>query len=189
MTHMQGEILFLLDHLVGLNHEFICEAILRLLLKEPAKYKDKRPSITEAAVSLSDGKQNFQLCMQQKQIPPESENSLFGTVDIVATSPEAGIYRLMIRPKMTIPCHFHRQMSESELVLSQGLILQGLPVRSGSARTWPAEYCHEYYNPGDETLAVLCIDRPGFIPEDEIICDRPVSGLQDLPPSCIRSYW
>ena len=77
-------------------------------------------------------------------------------------------------PGAAIPTHVHRRMEESEMILTEGLLLQGQPATLGSARTWPLGFPHRYDNPGDEEQVILCVDRPAFIPSDEIlVADAP----------------
>ena len=107
----------------------------------------------------------------------------FGRVHILRETEPLGLYILEIAPGATIPAHFHRVMEESELVLDAGLLQQNLRVRPGDAFAWPAGYVHEYRNPTASPRRVLCIDRPRFIPEDEVV----VTGAPLLVP--MRPSW
>jgi dihydroneopterin aldolase len=96
------------------------------------------------------------------------EQKAFGTVDIIHETRDAGIYRLNIAPQRSIPLHVHRQMQESEMVLSSGLLCQRKPVAAGTAHRWPKGAPHCYDNPTRRYQTILCVDSPPFMQEDEI---------------------
>lgn len=103
------------------------------------------------------------------------EDNQFGTVHVVHEVDALGLYLLEIAPGGTIPAHFHRVMEESEMVLDPGILQQNLRVRPGESFSWPAGYVHEYRNPTAQAKRILCIDRPKFIPEDEVVVtDAPL---------------
>ncbi len=99
------------------------------------------------------------------------ETKPFGTVDILHETREAGLYRLNIAPGRGIPLHYHAEMRESEMVLGEGLLVNGEPVLPGTVHRWPHRAKHRYDNPTDRWQTVLCIDSPAFIPADEIEVD------------------
>ena len=80
-------------------------------------------------------------------------------------------------------------MTESELILSQGLYLQGQPAQAGSARCWPKGYPHIYENKTTSPKAILCIDSPSFIASDEVIVSVQSEEICDLECSQISQYW
>ncbi len=100
------------------------------------------------------------------------EQKPFGTVDVVHETRDAGIYRLNLRPGGTIPLHVHQVMTESELVLTSGLLCQRAPVPSGTVHRWPKGAAHVYENPTEQWQSILCVDAPRFLESDEI----PVEG-------------
>lgn len=99
----------------------------------------------------------------------EQEQKPFGTVDIVAETQDAGVYRLNIAPGQGIPLHVHQEMQEAEMVLTEGLHCQGRPVDAGTIYRWPLQAKHRYDNPTERFQSVLCVDRPPFIPSDEVV--------------------
>lgn len=101
------------------------------------------------------------------------ERNGFGAAHILFENDVLGLYVLELAPGETIPAHFHRVMQESELVLDPGLLQQGRPVGAGNAFVWPAGRVHEYANPTGAPKRILCIDRPKFIPEDEVLVTAP----------------
>lgn len=101
----------------------------------------------------------------------EVEEKDFGTVDIIHETKSAGIYRLNIAPGRGIPLHVHRRMKESEMILTEGLLVQGRPMPPGTVHRWPKGLAHRYDNPTDRWQSVLCVDSPPFIASDEIVVD------------------
>jgi dihydroneopterin aldolase len=95
---------------------------------------------------------------------------------------ECGVYRERIHPKTILPTHVHQHLDESELVLGSGFLLQGQRVEAGLAHTWPRGFPHRYENTTDIEQSFLCIDRPAFIPTDEVEVDVPVAQLTRPEP-------
>lgn len=115
----------------------------------------------------------------------EVEHHNFGVAHVLHEDETLGLYMLKVAPGSAIPAHFHRVMQESELVLDAGLLQQGRPVRAGDAFHWPAGFVHEYRNPTETPKRILCIDRPKFIREDEVV----VTGPAELSPAApLRNY-
>lgn len=107
--------------------------------------------------------------VQPEAFPIGREEKEFGVVDILYECESFGLYRLNIRPGSGIPLHVHRQMQEWELVISEGLLLQGKPAPLHQASRWNHEVAHRYDNPSPQWKTLLCVDSPPFIPTDEII--------------------
>lgn len=101
------------------------------------------------------------------------ETKGFGSVDIIFETKLFGVYRLNIAPGKGIPLHFHEQMKEAEFVLTDGLALQGVVVPRGTRSYWKHGERHRYDNGTAQWQAVLCVDSPPFIPEDEIEVPAP----------------
>lgn len=99
------------------------------------------------------------------------EHKGFGTVDVVHETRDAGIYRLNLDPGGAIPLHVHHRMREAEMVLTEGLLVQGREVAPGTVHRWPRGAPHRYDNPTDRVQTVLCVDSPPFLEEDEIAVD------------------
>jgi FolB domain-containing protein len=111
-----------------------------------------------------------------------TENKSFGFVDIVFETKECGLYRERIFPKTVLPTHVHHHLDETELVLGDGLLLQNQPIAAGMAHTWPRGFPHRYENPTEIEQSFLCIDRPAFIPTDEVEVNVPVESLAPTEP-------
>lgn len=112
-----------------------------------------------------------------------TETQSFGLVDIVYETRDCGLYRERIYPRTVLPTHVHHHLDESELVLGDGLLLQGEPVPAGAAHTWPRGFPHRYENRTDIEQSFLCIDRPAFIPTDEVPVDVPLASLRRTEPT------
>lgn len=115
------------------------------------------------------------------EVKYREEQKPFGRVDIVYETPRCGIYRLRIAPQRSIPTHVHRRMDEYEMILGKHLLLQNQPVAVGTQIAWPRDFPHRYDNPSSVEQTILCIDRPAFIPDDEIEVHVPLSALTPPP--------
>jgi dihydroneopterin aldolase len=98
----------------------------------------------------------------------------WGSVDVVHETRDVGIYRLNVAPSAGIPLHRHQVMAESEMVLSEGLLCQGIAAPAGSVRRWAHGAPHRYDNPTDRWQTILCVDAPRFLPHDEV--EVPAQG-------------
>ena len=114
------------------------------------------------------------------------EEKPWGRVDVLFEHAGCGIYRLRIAPGGCIPTHVHRVMHEAELALSSGLHLQHRPVRAGTAFRWPHGLAHRWDNPTASERTILCVDRPRFMPGDEVEVVVPAGGLPEVRG---RSYY
>jgi len=107
------------------------------------------------------------------------ETNHYGIVDVIHESRDSGIYRLRIPPQGGIPAHHHASMDEAELALSPGLLINGQLLPAGRAHFWPKGVVHVYENPTDTERTLLCVDRPAFLPEDELLLS------DESPPTTI----
>ncbi len=184
-----GEVRFILTSCRFKLLETAREALCRYLLAPPTQDAGREQV---QAVSLSISKPDALDGMAVPSVEAlrfasdyayEIEDKPFGQVDIIhAITKEFGIYRLRIKPNGCIPTHEHRVMQEHELVLGDGLKLQGRRVAAGSGYSWPQGLAHRYDNPQPIEQTVLCIDRPAFIPGDEVEVDVPLEALQPIEP-------
>lgn len=111
-----------------------------------------------------------------------TEHKPFGFVDIIFETKECGVYRERIHPRTVLPTRVHAHLDESELVLGDGFLLQGRPVAAGLAHTWPRGFPHRYENVTDVEQSFLCVDRPAFIPTDDVEVPVPVDQLTRPEP-------
>ena len=114
----------------------------------------------------------------------EVEHTAFGAAHIVHEDDTLGLYILEIAPRGIIPAHYHRVMRESELILDDGLLQQDRPVARGNAFAWPLGHVHAYRNPTGRPRRILCLDRPRFMPEDEV----PLSAAPLVPLAPLVNY-
>lgn len=189
-ARLSGEIRFLLESCRFRTLETAAHALARYVLAPPTQ------DLPHARIEAVDVRLSKPLALGAA-LPSVSirryavdqtwvvENKQWGLVDIVfehpgsATDPGCGVYRLRVGPGKAIPTHVHRVMHEAELALGAGLLLQRKPVRAGTALRWPHDLPHRWDNPTTIERTILCVDRPRFIPADEIeVGDVPLSDVQ-----------
>lgn len=169
-----GQLTFLLTACRFRMLETAAHALTRYLLIPPAAGERRaqidavRLRLTKSYALAGRAVPSVEIRREASEIQLAVEKSKFGEVDIVYEQPSLGIYRLNVEPKGSIPLHVHRQMHESELVLTEGLLCQGKPVHAGAVFHWPQGAAHRYDNPTDRVQTVLCVDSPRFIAEDEV---------------------
>lgn len=182
-ARLSGELRFLLESCSFLLLETAADALCRYVLSPPtgdgnrAQVKAVTLRLCKPDALPGVGTASLTVHRRADEYTFGEEHKPFGRVDIVYEDPEVGIYRLRVKPGGTIVTHEHRQMEENELVLGQGLLLQGRPIPAGTGLRWPHRFPHRYDNPTDVEQTVLCVDRPAFIPHDEVEVDPPAGGL------------
>lgn len=189
-----GELEFLLKSCQFVLLEEAAEALCRYLL---APSLESIPRARIEAVSLCLSKPNalagracptVKVFRESKEYEFEQEDKSFGKVDIIYETDGCGIYRLRIQPGLKIPTHIHNTMDECELILTQGLYLQGEEVSQGSAYCWPRAFPHLYENFTESEQVILCVDRPRFVIEDEVEVDTPKTALTMIEPEQYYSF-
>lgn len=180
---LAGELRFLLEACRFELLESAVEAVCRYVLAPPT---DDAPHAQVHAATVRVTKPHalgglavpsLQVHRRAEEMEYPREDKAFGRVDIIHEGAGYGVYRLRVKPGGTIPTHVHQQMEESELVLGPGLLLQGRPVERGMAFHWPRGFPHRYDNPTATEQTVLCVDRPGFLPAEEVEIAPPEQGL------------
>ncbi len=168
--------------------ESAAEALAAWMLMPPS-IDVPRPQVEEVDVRISKlvalsgaAVPSLEIHRTRDDFPPRSETKSFGFVDIVFETKECGVYRERIHPHTVLPTHVHQQLDESELVLGSGLLLQGQPAVAGLAHSWPKGFAHRYENVTDIEQSFLCIDRPAFIPTDEVEVEVPTVQLTRPEP-------
>lgn len=182
-ARLSGELRFLLETADFRILETAAEALCRYILAPPTVDVARAP-VRAVTLRLSKpealgraGLASLRVHRTADEYHYEVEDKPFGQVDILFQDKHVGIYRLRIAPGRTIPTHEHRVMNEAELVLGHGLLLQGRPVPAGTGFRWPRHLPHRYDNPREQEQTVLCVDRPAFIPGDEVEVPEPTGGL------------
>jgi len=163
--------------------ESAAEALAAWLLAPPSP-DVPRPQVEGVEVRLSKlvalsgaAVPTLQIHRDYRDYSTPSEVKSFGQVEVIFETRECGVYRERIKPRTVLPTHVHQHLDESELVLGDGLWLQGAPVAAGLAHSWPRGFPHRYENVTDIEQSFLCIDRPAFIATDEVEVDVPVEKL------------
>lgn len=183
-----GDIRFLLEHGRFRLLETAAEAVCSTILGPPAP---DRPACRPSAMEVTLRKP---LALGGAALPVISivrwadecvygvEHNAFGRVDVLHESDDCGVYRLRISPGDEIPPHHHDIMAEAELIMSDGLLLQGQAVGAGLGHVWPKGFVHAYRNSTAEERSILCINRPRFIPSDEVLDapDAPLAPVYDF---------
>jgi dihydroneopterin aldolase len=184
-----GELRFLLESCRFRLVETAAEALSRWLLA-PSTDDRPRPKVERARVKLTKpealgggAKAVLEIVREAREVKLEQETKPFGVVDIIHVGRDCGVYRLRVAPGRSIPTHVHRVMDEHELILGDGLLLQKKPVAPATAFHWPKELPHRYDNPTHVEQSILCVDRPPFLPADEIEVEEPATGFTLPPPS------
>lgn len=184
-----GEIRFLLESCRFLLLETAAEALARYLLAPPTTDRARVKAVTlklTKPTALAPVRASLEVNRRQDEVDYDIENKAFGQVDVIFATTGCGIYRLRIAPGACIPTHVHRVMEEHEMVLGEGLLLQRRPIPSGTVLHWPHELPHRYDNPTDEEQTVLCVDRPSFLPDDEV---EVTIDDDALPPVLGETYY
>ena len=100
---------------------------------------------------------------------------MFGNVDILLETADAGLYLLHIDKGKSIPLHYHRVMRELEWRVGGQILRNGKRIKKMAPKAWKKLQQHNYENTGKQTAILFCCDVPAFIPEDEILVDPPKS--------------
>ncbi|MBN1205830.1 MAG: dihydroneopterin aldolase [Myxococcaceae bacterium] len=189
---LEGELRFLLEACRFELLESAAEAMCRYVLAPPPA-DAPRMQVRAATVRLTKPQAlagravpSLQVHRTAEELHYQVEDRPFGRVEIVYEGEGYGIYRLRIRPGGTLSMHLHQVLEESELVLGAGLTLQGRPVARGMAFHWQRGSAHRYDNPSQGEQTVLCVDRPRFVPSDEVEAEGSAEGLA---PAQGRSYY
>jgi dihydroneopterin aldolase len=187
-ARLLGELRFILTAGRFRLLESAAEAVAAWILAPPSQ-DVPRPQVEEVDVRLSKlvalsgaAVPTLEIRRTRGDFTMTTEHKHFGLVDIVFETKECGVYRERIHPRTVLPTHVHHHLDESELVLGDGLLLQGQPVAAGLAHTWPRGFPHRYENVTDIEQSFLCIDRPAFIPTDEVEVPVPVEQLRRPEP-------
>ena len=185
-ARLAGEVRFLLEACRFWLLEHAAEALARYVLA-PATEDAPHAEIHAVTVEISkpdalpgNAIPSLRIHRRMDEHAYVVETKGFGRVDIVHQGANYGIYRLRVKAGGFIPTHVHNVMEEHELILGAGLLLQGRPVRRGTAFHWPKDFPHRYDNPTAIEQTILCVDSPAFIPSDEIEVAEPAAGLEPV---------
>jgi dihydroneopterin aldolase len=175
---LEGEMRFLLEACRALPAQESQDALLHYLATEPVPSLGRCPVSSVQLVSTLAGETAPVSAEMPARSPIETEHNDFGRVEVIHVSDTLGVYWLRVFPGRSIPTHVHRIMDEWEMILTEGLHIQNEPGMPGSARHWPKDFPHKYENRTEQEQVILCVDRPAFLPEDEIVLPLEDSELQ-----------
>lgn len=187
-AQVASQIAFLLQSCRFHLLETAAHALTRYLLAPPALGED-RPRLQEVTLRLTkpkalggNGVPSLEVHRSAADVKLGLEAKPFGTVDVVHETRSEGIYRLNVAPGRSIPLHVHRVMSESEMILGEGVLLNHQRTAPGEVYRWPHGFAHRYDNPTDRWQSILCVDSPPFVPSDEIEVEGEPAKVRPEPP-------
>ena len=203
-ARIAGEVYFLLQSCRFRMLEHAANALARYLLAPPTR-DAHRAQVQAVTVRLEKPRAlpgqaipALEVTRRASEMQYRTEEQTFGWVDalhegpIVRTSgmetvrPNLGMYRVRVKPGASISTHVHRGVSEHEMMLGGGLLLQGRPVTRGMAFHWPREFPHRYDNPTDMVQTLLRVTSPGTLACDTVEVPEPAEGLTMIAG---RSYY
>ena len=116
----------------------------------------------------------------------ETKTKAYGKLDVIYETKDAGIYRHHLTPGQPIALHMHREMRESEMILTDGLLCQGKKCPAGAVYRWPLGAAHGYENPSEYVQSILCVARPRFLEHDVTLVDGdPADVVSEVPLAAI----
>jgi mannose-6-phosphate isomerase-like protein (cupin superfamily) len=177
-ARLEGEARFVLAHARFASLGEIADALADLVLLPNAE-DSVRPLLSRAVARASEAS-THETSQTERLFGEKSyvvEEKGFGFVDVVYENAHSGVYRERIRPHTVLPTHVHHHLDEAELVLGSGFLVQGQRVLPGAAFEWPRTFPHRWENTTPVEQSFLCIDRPAFIPTDEVEVDLPIGAL------------
>ncbi len=185
-ARLWGEVRFLMQASRFTLLESAAEAVASYILAAPTS-DAPRARVEEVCVRLSKplalagaGVPTLEIHRRAADYSYPREEKPFGHTDLIFATRGCGIYRGHINPGATIPAHVHRGLDEAELVLGQGLLVQGKPAAVGTGRHWPRGFVHRWDNPTDEALTFLCVHRPACTQDEAIEVMVPLDPLSDV---------
>lgn len=193
-SKIHGELKFLLEACHFRLLETAAQALCAYLLADPVADRDQavveavRLKLRKPSALKSEAVPGLTVFRTREDVEIGLEINDFGKVDLIHESSDCGIYRLRIPAGGNIPVHYHEVMAEGEMALSDGLLLQGKPLTQGLAHFWPLNFVHKYENPTDIERTILCVNRPSFIKEDEILAEEGTPLLDPPGTTKIRFY-
>jgi dihydroneopterin aldolase len=194
-ARIAGEVYFLLQSCRFRMLEHAANALARYLLAPPTR-DAHRAQVQAVTVRLEKPRAlpgqaipALEVTRRASEMQYRIEEKPFGWVDVVhegpivrmpgtdVDRPNLGIYRLRLKPGSSIPTHIHRDVSEHEMILGGGLLLQGRPVTRGTAFHWPRGFPHRYDNPTDSVQSLLRVSSPALLSSDSVEVPEPAEGL------------
>lgn len=189
-ARLWGEVRFVLQASRFLLLESAAEAIACYILAPPtedaprARVRSVGVRLTKPQALAGAGVPALEIQRSADELEQKSERHPFGMSDLIFATKGCGIQRLRLAAGQSIAAHEHRRMDESELVLGDGLLLQGEPVAAGTAHRWPRGFAHRYDNPSAIEQSVLCVARPFFMADDHLPAAASGAIERDIEATC-----
>lgn len=169
--------------------ETACHALCRTLLLPPVT-SECRPQIEFVRVRIEKpeglkGRAVPSLEMERScaDVSCEEQPRAHGNAEVVLETPHLGIYRTVIHPGETVPLHKHPNLDEAEMLLTDGLEIQGEPGKRGSIRLWRKGSAHTHGNSTAKTQSLLSLCRPAFRESDMVLVDGRAAPVAAYAPS------
>jgi dihydroneopterin aldolase len=190
---LAGELRFLLEACRFELLESAAETVCRYVLAPPtvgaphAQARAATVRVTKPAALTGSAIPSLQVHRTVEEMAYKTEDTPFGSVEVLHEGAGYGLYRLRMRPQGPAPTRLQRQGEGDELVLSTGVLLQGRPVTRGTAFHWPRDFSRFYENPTAAEQSILCVARPRLVPEGETAAEAlavshsPVQGISYYP--------
>jgi dihydroneopterin aldolase len=184
---LAGELLFLLEACRFKVLESAAETVARYVLLPPLPGAPPA-QVRAATVRVTKPQALAGLAVPSLQVHRAAEELdgpvPVGGVEGVHEGPGYSVYRLRLEPGGTVTHAFAPPGEQAELVLGEGVLLNGAPVARGMAFHWPGGAVRRYDNPTATAQALLCVSLPRFFPLAE--GRLPAAGA---PPVQGRSYY
>ena len=154
-------------------HFYLLESAVDTLARHIAILYSQQVAKVEVSISKPDVLANVTpratIELSSDTVDPKRAESVFGYVDTVQETRQCGVYILNITPKSSIAPHYHVDTEEHEMIVTDGLHLQGQLISAGTSVSWPFYFPHRYDNHSDEVQKIICIDKPIFQRGDEVL--------------------
>jgi dihydroneopterin aldolase len=169
--------------------ETACHALCRTLLLAPVA-GEHRPRIEHVKVRIRKPEGLRGRAVPSLQIERSTSDVEYGVqarplgnAQVVLETPNLGVYRTIIRPGETLPLHLHPNLDEAEMLLTEGLDIQGEPGKRGSIRLWPKGTAHTYQNSTNRCQSLLSLCRPHLRDSDLVLVNGRATPVAIYSPS------
>ncbi|MFQ5640930.1 MAG: dihydroneopterin aldolase [bacterium] len=104
----------------------------------------------------------------KKEHPPRHRETIFGSLETLIETQEAGLYVVHMLAGQAIPPHYHKTTRELEWLIEGELLCNGNPFTNFSPKIWRPEQLHGYENKSDSPATLFRCTCPPLLSEDEI---------------------
>lgn len=161
-----GELKFLLERCRFRTLETAAEVLCRFVLAPPT-VDAERGRVHEAKLTLTkpdalggEAVPSLRVHRFASEYPQAVQSTGWGLVEQLHEGERTGVYRLHVAPGRTVEGFLHEGKDSHELVLGSGLMLEGAPVRRGTAHGWPPGTARRLHNGSAVEQTILCVERP-----------------------------